>query len=64
MPFDYVYYGDRNIAPISREKLCSSVRINVKRIRGKNGNMLVKFEDGIFHIVIARSLRKTQKLRG
>jgi hypothetical protein len=64
MSFDYVYYGDRNTAPILRGKLCSAVRINHKCIRGKNGNMLVKFEAGIFHIVIARSLRKTQKLRG
>jgi hypothetical protein len=60
MPFDYVYYGDRNTATVLKGKFCSAVRINGKCSRGKNGNMLVKFENGVFHVVLARLLRKTQ----
>jgi hypothetical protein len=59
MSFDYFYYGDRNTASLLKGKFCSAVRVNGKCIRGKNGNMLVKFENGRFHVVVARLLRKT-----
>jgi hypothetical protein len=59
MSFDYVYYGDRNTATTLKGKSCCAVRINGKCIRGKNGNMIVKFENEAVHVVIARLLRKT-----
>jgi hypothetical protein len=34
------------------------VRINGKCIRGKNGSMLVRFEDGKTHVITGRLLRK------
>jgi len=57
MAHDYVYYGDRNTAPFLKGKFCSAVRVNGKCVRGRNGNMLVRFEDGMFHVVMARRLR-------
>ena len=53
-------YGDRNTATFLKGKFCSAIRLRGKCIRGKNGNMLVKFENEKFHVVLARLLRKTQ----
>ncbi len=55
---DYLYLGDRNTDVALKKKLCSAVRRNGKCIRGKNGSMLVKFEDGREMVVIGRLLRK------
>jgi hypothetical protein len=54
----YIYLGDRLTDEKLKDKKCESVlRQNGKCIRGKNGNMLVKFETGNV-VVIARLLRK------
>jgi hypothetical protein len=55
---DYLYLGDRNTEPSLRKKHCRAVRRNHKCIRGRNGSMLVQFEDGKQRVVIARLLRK------
>jgi hypothetical protein len=39
------------------------VRVNDKCIRGKNDNMLVKFENGRLHVVVARLLGKNPHLK-
>jgi len=60
---DYVYSGDRNTAPSLKGKFCSAVRVNGKCVRGRNGNMLVRFEDGRYQVVMARHLRIAQRLK-
>jgi hypothetical protein len=55
---EYVYLGDRNTRPDLRRSHCYAVRINGKCIRGKNGSMLVRFEDGKTHVITGRLLRK------
>lgn len=37
---------------------CSAVRVNGKCVRGRNGNMLVRFANGELVNVLARQLRK------
>jgi hypothetical protein len=54
----YIYLGDRNTVYMLRKKQCTAVRRNNKCIRGRNGSMLVVFEDGKQAVVIARLLRK------
>ncbi len=54
----YIYLGDRNTEGSLRKKLCDAVKRNDKCLRGKNGNMLVKFEDGRRIVIVARLLRK------
>jgi hypothetical protein len=56
---EYVYLGDRNTSSPLKKAYCNAVRRNGKCIRGKNGSMMVQFEDGKTHVVIARLLRKT-----
>lgn len=58
---DYIYLGDRHTDTTLRKQGCSAVRRNGKCIRGKNGSMLVVFEDGIQRVVTARLLRKKEK---
>jgi hypothetical protein len=58
---DYKYLGDRNTDPSLKGKLCSAVRSKGKCVRGKNGNMLVEFEDGNRHVIVARLLRKVKE---
>lgn len=58
---EYLYLGDRYTAGTMRKKKCSAVRVNQKCIRGRNGAMLVYFEDGKKTVVIGRLLRKTEK---
>ena len=54
----YKYIGDRFTDPALRNKECDAVRRpDGKCIRGRNGNMLVKFETGVV-VVLARLLRK------
>ena len=56
---EYIYLGDRYTDEALRKKPCSAVRRNNKCIRGRNGSMLVQFEDGKRRVVVARLLRKT-----
>jgi hypothetical protein len=55
---EYTYLGDRNTDPVYKGQACTAVRRNGKCIRGKNGNMLVRFLDGRTVNVVARLLRK------
>jgi len=55
----YQYLGDRNTDPVLKQARCVAVkRTDGKCIRGKNGSMLVEFEDGTRHVVVGRMLRK------
>jgi hypothetical protein len=56
--FTYKYLGDKNTHLSLKGQTCSAIRKNGKCIRGKNGNMLVEFDNGEKHVVIARLLRK------
>jgi hypothetical protein len=54
----YTYLGDRFTRPELKGQTCTAVRRgNGKCIRGRNANMLVKFE-GVKAVVLARLLRK------
>ena len=55
---EYIYLGDRNTGESLRGKACSAVRRNGKCIRGRNGSMLVEFEDGKKMVIVGRLLRK------
>ena len=56
---DYLYLGDRLTDPVLKNMNCSAVRrSNGKCIRSKKATMLVQFENGIKHVVLARRLRK------
>jgi len=56
---EYYYLGDKQTAPELRKAKCNAVRReNGKCIRGKNGSMLVSFENGKKHVIIGRLLRK------
>ena len=54
----YIYLGDRLTSPDLKGRICQAVRReDGKCIRGKNGSMLVTFDD-IPYVVIGRLLRK------
>jgi len=55
---EYIYLGDKNTDQNLRRQACSAVRRSGKCIRGKNGSMLVLFEDGKERIIVGRLLRK------
>lgn len=55
---EYTYLGDRNTDPALKGQPCTAVRRGGKCIRGRNGNMLVRFGDGRMVNVVARLLRK------
>jgi hypothetical protein len=55
----YMYLGDRNTSLHLKKAFCKAVRRQGKCIRGKNGSMLVQFEDGKLHVIVGRLLRKT-----
>jgi hypothetical protein len=60
---EYLYLGDRNTDPSLKKQLCKAVRrADGKCIRGKNGSMLVEFEDGKKYVVTGRLLRKQSSL--
>lgn len=59
---EYIYLGDRLTDPALKKKQCTAVRKNSKCIRGRNGSMLVLFEDGEKRVVIGRLLRKRSRL--
>jgi hypothetical protein len=55
----YPYLGDRFTDPSFKKQPCEAIRnAKGKCIRGKNGNMLVIFENGKVVNVVARLLRK------
>lgn len=59
----YTYLGDRMTDPALKGATCSAVlREDGKCIRGRNGNMLVRFDNGLEHVVIGRLLRKVGAL--
>lgn len=56
---EYNYRGDRLTDQQYKNKPCKAVRRqNGKCIRGRNGNMLVEFENGQTVVINARLLRK------
>jgi len=56
---EYTYSGDRLTDPRLKGQQCAAVRRpDGKCIRGKNGNMLVRFTSGETSVVIGRLLRK------
>ena len=55
---EYTYLGDRQTNSLLRGARCRAIRRFGKCIRGKNGSMLVEFENGDHHVVIGRLLRK------
>lgn len=55
----YRYRGDGFTAPALKGAICHPVRrADGKCIRGRNGNMLVEFENGHRCVVLGRQLRK------
>ena len=56
---EYRYLGDRFTDPVLKLQACNAVRrSDGKCIRGKNGSMLVSFENGNKTVVMGRLLRK------
>lgn len=56
---EYKYLGDRFTDTIFKGLQCKAVRRpDGKCIRGKNGNMLVEFENGVKSVILGRLLRK------
>ena len=61
MMYEYVYLGDRSTAGLYKGQQCVAVRrSDGKCIRGKNGNMLVRFRDAQV-VVQPRLLRKIKR---
>lgn len=55
----YIYRGDALTDPALKGRRCEAVRrADGKCIRGKNGNMLVRFDCGRVAVVLGRQLRK------
>lgn len=54
----YTYLGCRMTDPTLKGQSCFAILENGKCIRGKNGNMLVQFENGRVAVVVGRLLRK------
>lgn len=60
---DYIYLGDRWTPSTLTSIKCKAVRRpDGKCIRGRNGNMLVETERGKKLVVVARLLRRLDKL--
>ena len=58
---EYTYLGDRSTVDPYKGRQCNGVRKpNGKCIRGKNGNMLVSFQETLV-VVQARLLRKIKR---
>jgi hypothetical protein len=59
MPQQYIYKGDKLTADFWKGKACTAVLNEIgKCIRGRNGSMLVEFDDGTKSVIIGRLLRK------
>ena len=55
----YRYLGDRITDPELKGEICQAIRRpDGKCIRGRNGNMFVRFSNGRKAVVVARLLRK------
>lgn len=55
----YIYRGDKLTDAALKGQRCTAVRQpDGKCVRGSNGNMLVRFDDGRRVVVLARQLRK------
>lgn len=62
MTMEYTYNGDCLTDPRLKSQQCAAVRrTDGKCIRGKNGNMLVKFAGGQSAVVIGRQLGKIKQ---
>lgn len=58
----YIYHGDRMTDQRYKGKPCTAVlRPDGKCIRGKNSNMLVRFDTGETVVILARLLRKEKQ---
>lgn len=58
---EYLYLGDRLTDAALKGCTCRAVRrADGRCIRGRNGNMLVEFDDGRRVVVVARLLRKVK----
>lgn len=56
---EYIYLGDRLTRPDLKKAKCKAIRReNGKCIRSRIATMLVVFENGERHVVLARLLRK------
>jgi hypothetical protein len=61
----YIYLGDRLTDPLLKGSRCQAIkrtdgnRAAERCIRGRNGNMLVQFDNGRVANVLGRLLRKT-----
>lgn len=59
MIMDYIYLGDKLTCPLLTRQPCKAVRRpDGKCRRSPLSTMLVEFEDGVKHVVLARLLRK------
>jgi gluconate kinase len=59
LKFDYIYSGDRLTDSRLKNLKCNAIRReDGKCIRGRNGNMLIIFENGERCIILARRLKK------
>jgi gluconate kinase len=59
MFFDYIYLGDRLTNSRLKNLSCDAIRRkDGKCIRGRNGNMLVIFENKEKCVILARRLKK------
>lgn len=59
LKFDYTYLGDRLTDSRLKNLRCNAIRRkDGKCIRGRNGNMLVIFENGEKSVILARRLKK------
>ncbi len=59
LKFDYIYSGDRLTDSRLKNLRCNAIRRkDGKCIRGRNGNMLVIFENGEKSVILARRLKK------
>ena len=55
----YRYRGDRWTRPDLKGAGCAAVRrLDGRCVRGRNGNMLVRFSTGLVVVVLGRQLRK------
>lgn len=58
---EYIYHGDKLTCATLKKKPCKAIRRpDGKCRRSRLSTMLVEFENGIQHIVLARLLRKVK----
>jgi hypothetical protein len=60
----YRYRGDKLTRPDLKGAFCDAVKDERgKCVRGKNGAMLVRFENGETHVILGRQLRHLERER-